>query len=131
MGSKVFRGWAHRVKCILAPVGSNMSSYSFFFSPSTVKEAAKAGIATIRLEQICAKPKKGGQDDDGDDGDDGGDEGDHAHTEADRGMTQYNEDDRKEEDFKIWSTSGLTPFIGAAPHRVSLGVVRVPIELMR
>ncbi|WWC71643.1 uncharacterized protein I206_105601 [Kwoniella pini CBS 10737] len=88
--------------CILAPLVSGRSTYSFKFSSNILGWAKEHNIALVKVEQVCTRPKENDDDDD--------DEPDDV----------YVFDDEAEGEIEIWNVKSLTEFKGIERHIVDL-----------
>ncbi|KAK4688986.1 hypothetical protein P7C73_g1122, partial [Tremellales sp. Uapishka_1] len=90
------RNFGNPPYCQIAPLAWESSTYSFYLSLPVVEYAEDNGVSLIKVEQICAKPRKpGDEDDDGDD-----------------------EDNEEEEEVRETIVGGVTEFVGRKKHVV-------------
>ena len=92
-----------------------MSTYTFSFHDFVIRKAEKLDISSVRVDQVCARPKNSGDGNDDDDDDDDDEDDDGNEYDDDRSV-DYVHDQTKEEDLEIWTVSGTTRFKGEGEH---------------
>ncbi|WVQ74817.1 hypothetical protein IAR50_004423 [Cryptococcus sp. DSM 104548] len=96
------RSFGSPPQCLLAPISSSStSSLSFYLSSRAIEWAIDNSIAMVEVEQVCERPKKGREDEDG--------------QALETGDVRVHDDD-----VDVYGVKGLTDFVGDAKHTIDL-----------